>query len=169
MASGIGRRAAWWLAMLWAGLGVAGSACAFVWSLHPLTNSVWGDFIWAGEPADIANAAGLGAIAWLLLTIPVLIAGLVRLFRRKPGDGRVAAWVTTWVMSVLLMFLAAYWAGLSPRTTYPCTHWGHPSWCSFNDWGSSIVICGRAANLRRAPGTRSRRDLDTGHACPALG
>jgi len=76
--------------MLWVGVGVAGSAYAFVWSLQPVTNSVWGDFIWAGEPAVLSNAAGLGAIAWFLLTIPVLIAGLVRLFsteagRRYPG------------------------------------------------------------------------------------
>lgn len=133
---------AWWLAMLWAGLGVAGSAYAFVWSLQPVTNSAWGDFIWAGEPAVLSNAAGVGAAAWFLLAIPVLIAGLVRLFRRKPGRGRVAAWVTTWVASVALMIEAAYWAGFSPRTTYPCAHWGRPSWCSFDGWGPSIVIWG---------------------------
>jgi hypothetical protein len=38
------------------------------------------------------------------------------------------------------MFLAAYAAGFSPGATYPCAHWGHPSWCSFNGWGPSIVI-----------------------------
>ncbi len=122
--------------MLWVGVGVAGSAYAFVWSLQPVTNSVWGDFIWAGEPAVLSNAAGLGAIAWFLLTIPVLIAGLVRLFRRKPGDGiRVAGWVAAWTAGVVLKLLAAYSAGFSPRVTYPCAHWGNPSWCSFDGWG----------------------------------
>ena len=131
---------AWWLAMLWVGLGVAWSGYAFVWSLQPVTNSD-GDLMWAGEPRVVSYAYALAVIAWLLLTIPVLIAGLVRLLWRKPRDGsRVAGWVAAWAAGVALMGLAAFSAGFSPPVTYPCAHWGHPSWCTFYGWGPSVVV-----------------------------
>jgi hypothetical protein len=55
------------------------------------------------------------AVAWVLLTIPVLVAGLVRLYRRRLRAAGLAAglaavaWAGTWVVGLALMYQIADW------------------------------------------------------------
>ena len=73
----------WCLSILWAGLGAAGAGYDFILSTHVPPAAVIGIPQWVGEPEAIYLAANLGALAWVLLTIPVLLAGLVRLRRSR--------------------------------------------------------------------------------------
>jgi hypothetical protein len=58
-------------------------------------------------------AAAWGAAIWLVLTIPVLAAGLVRLGRPRPRDEiRSAGWICTWIAGVALMWVVALWGQL---------------------------------------------------------
>src|SRR6266702_1712043 len=75
---------AWWLGTLWVGLGVAASVYTIVVSAQQLNSSDSGVPSWAGEPRVLEAGAELGATAWILLTIPMLVVSLVRLGRRKP-------------------------------------------------------------------------------------
>ena len=99
------------LSMLWAALGALGAGYNFMLSLHvPQASYGPGVQPWVGESGVIITAAELGALAWVLLTIPVLAAGLVRLYRRRlragPAAGLVAiAWA--WLVGLVLMYLLA--------------------------------------------------------------
>jgi hypothetical protein len=130
----------WWLAMLWVGLGVAGSVYAFVCSAQRLDFNNARVPAWVGEPGMIGDAAGWGAVIWLVLTIPVLAVGLVRLGRAKPRDEtRRTAWVCTWIAGVVLMWLAAVWGQDTPRPTYTCSP---PGDCALNAYGPAVVTWG---------------------------
>jgi len=98
------------LSMLWAALGALGAGYNFVLSLHLPEASYLGVQPWVGESDVIINAAGLGALAWVLLTIPVLVAGLVRLYRGRLRAGLAAgivaiAWL--WMVGLGLTYLLA--------------------------------------------------------------
>ena len=101
------------LSMLWAVLGALGAGYNFMLSLHVPEASYLGVQPWVGESGVIITAAELGAVAWVLLTIPVLVGGMVRIYRGRlragPAAGLVAiAWA--WMVGLVLMFLLA--AGL---------------------------------------------------------
>lgn len=101
------------LSMLWAALGALGAGYNYVLSLHVPEASYLGVQPWVGESGVIVTAAELGAVAWVLMTIPVLVAGLVRIYRGRlragPAAGLVAiAWA--WIVGLGLMYLLA--AGL---------------------------------------------------------
>ena len=101
----------------------------------------------------------LGAMAWLLLTIPVLVAGLVRLRR---SDWR----------------LLGRCVACGPCTCFPVADW-QPSAPTVMRYASSRVrphrvpICrrelGRAGGLCRVAGPGSGDDPDTGQAGPSAG
>ena len=130
----------WWLAMLWVGLGAAGSVYAFVCSAQRLDLNNARVPAWVGEPMMLGNAAAWGAVIWLALALPVLAVGLVRLGRTKPRDeSRRAAWVCTWIAGVALMWLAAYWGQDTPRPTDTCSPPGN---CVLNAYGPAVVIWG---------------------------
>lgn len=99
---------AWCLSILWAALGASYSIYAFVLSAHvdePVNCAmVPPTECWAGEPGVIINAAALAGAAWLVLTIPMLVAGLVRLRGRWL---RAAAWASTWAAGLALMVKAS--------------------------------------------------------------
>jgi hypothetical protein len=102
------------LSMLWAALGALGAGYNFMLSLHVPEASYLGVQPWVGESSVIITAAGLGALAWVLLTVPVLVAGLVRLYRRRLRAGRAAglaaiAWAGTWIVGLVLMYQVADW------------------------------------------------------------
>jgi hypothetical protein len=104
----------WCLSILWAGLGALGAGYNFMLSLHVPEASYLGVQPWVGESDVIITAAGLGALAWVLLTIPVLIAGLVRLYERKLRAGLAAglaaiAWAGSWMAGLALMYQVADW------------------------------------------------------------
>lgn len=126
------------LSILWTGLGAAGAGYDFILSEH-VPQAVYayvGIPDWVGEPEAICLAAFWGALAWLLLTIPVLVAGLVRLRRRllparSPTGRWVAAWTGAWFAGIALMF--------------PITNWepSAPAVISGNCWeGSGCILAG---------------------------
>jgi hypothetical protein len=106
----------WCLSMLWAALGALGAGHDFMLSLH-VPEASYGPGVqpWVGESGAIVLAAELGALAWLLLTIPVLAAGLARLYRRSlraagPAAWLAAiAWVGMWLTGLALMYQVANW------------------------------------------------------------
>lgn len=111
---------AWCLSILWAGLGAAGAGYDFILSAH-VPAAIWrGIPMWAGEPAAVYVAADLGALAWVLLTVPVLVAGLVRCRRsrlRATGSDRGAAgiaWAGAWSAGIALMYPIANWQPSAP-------------------------------------------------------
>lgn len=88
---------AWFLSILWAGTGAAGAAYIFVLSTHlPAIPTYSRIPCWVGEPGVMIAAGELGAAAWLVLAIPVLVTGLIRLQSRELGavalGRRVACW-----------------------------------------------------------------------------
>ncbi len=107
---------AWWLAMLWVGIGAAASGFIFLSSTQPVTASnIDGIPAWLGGPgsANVIVTGGLVAIAaWLVLTIPVLVSGLVRL-----RAARQPLWVGAWVVGLPLMILTRVWLHNLPERT----------------------------------------------------
>src|SRR5262245_28904621 len=97
----------WWLSVLWVGLGAAGGGYAFVLSTQRLAVNTRLP-AWVGEPGVIVLAGTLAAMAWLVLTIPVLVAGLIRL-GRQGSKHQAAAWAGAWVAGLVLMYLVSAW------------------------------------------------------------
>ena len=105
---------AWCLSIPWALLGAAGAGYNFVLSEH-VPDAVYPEALtpgWVGEPNMIAVAAQRGALTWFLLTIPVLVAGLVGIYR-----GRLRAWpavgltAIAWAWMVGLALMGLFVAG----------------------------------------------------------
>jgi hypothetical protein len=97
------------LSMLWAILGALGAGYNFMLSLHVPLVSSWIQQ-WAGESQETFLAAWYGTLACLLLTIPVLVAGFVRIYRGRLRAGLatglvVIAWA--WLAGLALMYVAA--------------------------------------------------------------
>jgi MFS family permease len=62
---------------------------------------------WNGERGVIIAVGALAAVVWMLLAIPVLVAGLARFGRRESRDDiRRYAWIGIWIAGVALMVLA---------------------------------------------------------------
>jgi hypothetical protein len=102
---------AFFMTIAWAGLGATGAGYDFVVSMHMSRVPTYSKIpSWVGEPGLVLKAAFLGGAAWLLLIVPVLVAGLVRL-RRTDWAGW---WVTVWIASLLLMIPIANWQTSAP-------------------------------------------------------
>jgi hypothetical protein len=107
-----------YLSIPWALLGAAGAGYNFILSEHvpDAVNPAALTPGWVGEPNMIAVAAQRGALAWLLLTIPVLVAGLVHIYRGKlwawPA-ARLTAIAWAWLIGLALMLLAAELAAVA--------------------------------------------------------
>lgn len=108
----------WSLSMLWVVIGAGGAIYATVVLSHPGYNEVMlipQTVQWPGEPQVINDVAVIAEVAWLLLSVPVLVAGSVRLRGWRPRSWvRAAAWAGSWVGGLALMNQAADWvkAGL---------------------------------------------------------
>jgi len=107
-----GRGWVWWLAALWVLIGAGGAIYAAVLVNH-ITLSV--DFYWmlqwSGEPGIIIAIGAIAEVAWALLSLPVLVAGLVRLRGWRPRNWlRTAGWAGSWVAGFALMNQATAWA-----------------------------------------------------------
>ena len=103
----------WRLSMLWVVLGAGGALYGFVGASVGCTTRLYTDeefwfLLWNGEPGVIADVGGLAAGVWLLLAVPLLVAGFVRLrgWRRRNWL-RTAAWAGAWVAAFVLMALVA--------------------------------------------------------------
>jgi PadR family transcriptional regulator PadR len=108
----------WRLSMLWVVIGAGAAGYAFVCTAQGCTTSqCTNDEFWFplynGEPGVIAGVGGLAAAAWVLLAVPLLLAGFVRLrgWRRRSWL-RTAAWAGAWVAGFALMVLVVV-AGLN--------------------------------------------------------
>ena len=123
---------AWLLAALWAGLGAAGGGYAFFLSTQRLARNI-GLPAWVGEPGVIYIAGTLAAAAWLVLTIPVLVAGFIRLRGSKPG--RAEAWAGAWAVGPVLMCLVWYLQA-SPPGIFACDR---TQGCGLTGYGPSAV------------------------------
>ncbi|HTX86036.1 MAG TPA: hypothetical protein VME44_27940 [Streptosporangiaceae bacterium] len=100
-------------------------------------------------------AAYLGALAWLLLTIPVLVAGLIRLGRRWPwAEAPAGGWVVgiasagAWFTGIALMFQIANWhpsapAVLACNKNQGCALIGYRH--AVVSWGELAILAGRLA------------------------
>jgi hypothetical protein len=133
----------WWLSVLWVGIGAAGADYSFFVTTKPFTNADFWIPLWNTEPEVISIAAYLAAVAWLVLPLPVLVAGLVRLRGWRPGRWlRAAAWASAWLAGFALMRQAGVWEEYPARyLTYACGHRG----CSLNDYGPAVVSWGELA------------------------
>lgn len=103
----------WVMSMVWVAIGVGSAIYATVVLSHPGYQEVLlipKTVQWPGEPLVIIDAAPVAELAWGMLSVPVLIAGLVRLLFWRPRNWiRAAAWSGSWVAGLLLMSQAASW------------------------------------------------------------
>lgn len=126
------------LSMLWAGLGAAGTGYIFILSTHiPVTTSCDLLQCWVGEPGVIIAAAKLGEAAWLMLTIPVLVTGLIRL-RLTPWAGW---WAVAWVAGLALMYRVANWQTSAPAVLACSKNQG----CALAGYRYAVVSWGELA------------------------
>jgi hypothetical protein len=103
----------WLLSMLWAAIGTGGAGYAFVMSTQTCNNACVRDTFlfpeWTGEPAVILAVSALAAGVWILLAVPLLVAGFVRLRGWRPRNWlRAAAWAGAWVAGFALLGLAIF-------------------------------------------------------------
>jgi hypothetical protein len=126
----------WRLSMLWVVLGASGAGYAFVCTMQGCTtNQCTNDEFWFplynGEPGVITAAARLAAGVWVLLAVPLLVAGFVRLRGWRPRNWlRAAAWAAAWVAGLALMVLVvvAGWAWAAGSGA-PDAAWGELAIC----------------------------------------
>jgi hypothetical protein len=115
----------WWLSMLWVVIGAAITGYTFFITTKPFTNADFWIPLWNTEPEAASVAAYLTVAAWVVLTIPVLIAGFAQLRWRGLG---MAAWASAWVAGFALMYQAGKWGeypGSSPAVGSPAlVSWG---------------------------------------------
>jgi hypothetical protein len=124
----------WWLPILWVVLGAALTGYTFFVTTRPFTNADFWIPLWNTEPKVVAITAYLAVAAWLVLTVPVLVAGLVQLRGRGPGGWlRAAVWVAAWVAGLAFMRQAGVWSEYpAPRVTHgpAVVSWGELAICA---------------------------------------
>ena len=104
----------WSLSMLWVAIGAGGAIYATVTFSHPGYGQ--GDvfrpmFQWPGEPMLIIVVGITAQVVWMLLPVPVLVGGFVRLRGWRPRNWlRAAGWAGSWVAGLALMITAGEWA-----------------------------------------------------------
>ena len=103
----------WLLSMLWVATGAGGACYAFVMTTQGCNAECVNDTFWfpqwTGEPGLIIAAGGLAAGVWILLVVPLLVAGFVRLRGWRLRNWlRSAAWAGAWVAGFALMGLALF-------------------------------------------------------------
>jgi hypothetical protein len=159
----------WCLSTLWAAVGAAGAGYFFILSTH-VPEAVYigvGLPSWVGEPDATYVAGQLGAVAWLLLTIPVLVAGLVRL-RQTPW---IFWWALAWVAGLALAFPVADWQPSAPEV-WACSKNQGCALAGYRyavvSWGELAVFAGWLALgagmtliLARRPGGRDLPDASS--------
>jgi hypothetical protein len=70
----------WLLSMLWVVIGAGGAIYAAVTFTHPgYGEGLRGMLQWPREPQMIIDVGVITEVAWVLLSVPLLVAGFVRL------------------------------------------------------------------------------------------
>ena len=134
----------WCLTIPWAILGAAEAGYDFILSAHVPEAQYTGLPSWTTESSAILLAADIGAYAWVLLTIPVLVAGLVRV----GSNWRAPAWTGLWLAGILLIIPVGSWAPSAPpvwsctkdRPIFNCTLIGYKY--AVISWGELAVLAG---------------------------
>jgi hypothetical protein len=125
----------WLLSILWAALGAAGAGYIFLLSTHVPAIPTYSRIpCWVGEPGAFILAGELGAMAWVVLTIPVLFIVAIRVRR---WTVRAGAWVIVWTAGVILMILVARWQ-TAARAIIACSGQG----CSLSGYSGVVVSWG---------------------------
>jgi hypothetical protein len=152
----------WRLAMLWAVIGAGAAGYSLVCTIYGCTTSqcVNDEFwfpLYNGEPAVIAAVGGLAAAAWLLLAVPLLLAGFVRLrgWRRR-NLLRTAAWAGAWVAGFALMLLVAVVGALGADG--PGLGWGELELPVFAAWLALGAVMTSVLTKPRQPTSGIWRD-----------
>jgi hypothetical protein len=121
----------WWLSVLWVVMGAGITGYTFFITTKPFTNADFWIPLWNTEPEVVSVAAYLTVLAWVVLTIPVLIAGFAQLRWRA---FRMAAWAGAWVAGFVLIYQAGKWGeypGNSPVIGSPAVvSWGELGLCA---------------------------------------
>jgi len=102
----------WLISMLWVVIGAGGAIYATVTFSHVGYGQgvIW-MVQWPGEPQVIIDVAVIALPVWVLLSVPVLVAGFVRLRGWWPRYWlRVAGWAGSWVAGLVLTNQTADWA-----------------------------------------------------------
>jgi hypothetical protein len=99
----------WLLSMLWVAIGTGGAIYGTVAFSHPGYGEGWRWMVqWTGEPQAIIDVAVIALPVWVLLSIPVLVAGFVRFRGWRPRNWpRVAGWAGSWAVGLALMYQLA--------------------------------------------------------------
>jgi len=95
----------WLISMLWVVIGAGGAIYATVTFTHVGYGQgvIW-MVQWPGEPQVIIDVAVIALPVWVLLSVPLLVAGFVRLRGRRPRNWlRVTGWAGSWVAGWVLM------------------------------------------------------------------
>lgn len=102
----------WLLSMLWVVIGAGGAIYATVTFSHVGVGEGFRWMLqWPGEPQVIIDVGVIAEAAWVLLSVPLLVAGFVRLRGWRPRNWlRVAGWAGSWWAGLALMDQAAEWA-----------------------------------------------------------
>jgi hypothetical protein len=160
---------AWGLTVAWAGLGVAGAAFDMAYALRVPEDLSRGP-AWVGESAGVYLAAGSGALAWVLLAIPVLIAGGKRLARA----GRIRAtawWGAAWLAEVSCVLVEAAIQPPGPGT-WACDKnlacdlsWGRYVSAT---WGELVIFAVQLALLLAMASLLARGAVRIGHRSAGL-
>ncbi len=124
----------WLLSVLWVVIGAGGAIYATVAFTHPGYGEgllIPPNLQWPGEPQVIIDVGVIAEVVWVLLSIPVLIAGFVRLRDWRPGNWlRVAGWAGSWVAGLALMNQAAEWAAAGEGGTLGLLSVGEMAICA---------------------------------------
>jgi hypothetical protein len=102
----------WLISMLWVALGAGGAIYGTVTFSHAGygQGAMW-MVQWPGEPQVIIDVAVIALPVWMLLSVPLLIAGFLRIRSWRPRRWlRVAGWAGSWVAGWVLMNQTADWA-----------------------------------------------------------
>ena len=157
----------WRLSMLWVVLGAGGAlygfACATVGCTTRLCagEEFW-FLLWNGEPGVIADVGVLAAVVWLLLAVPLLVAGFVRLRGWQPRNWRpAAAWAGAWVAGSALMVVAVVVA--ANGSNFPGVGWGElPVFAAWVALGAVMnQMLSTPAHSRDVPESRGRPRIQT--------
>jgi hypothetical protein len=145
----------WRLAMLWVVLGAGGALYGFVGAAVGCTTNLCTDeefwfLLLNGEPGVIADVSALAAVVWVLLAVPLLVAGFVRLRGWRPRNWRrTAAWAGAWIAGCALMILVAVVGAWGSH--FLSVRWGALELPIFTAWLALGAVINHVLDIARRP------------------
>jgi hypothetical protein len=150
----------WGLAALWVVIGAAGATYATVAFSRPGYDEgllIPPTIQWPGEPQVINVVGVIAEVVWVLLSVPLLVAGFVRLRGGRPRNWlRVAGWAGSWIAGLALMNQAAEWASAGESGTRGVLSVGEMAICAA--W---LVLGGAMTWILATPQSRADSSRDS--------